>query len=131
MLMPELLHFIESLPRKDKLFYLLMRAYESELSQIPDKSSPIAKVISNIYEREILHLLYSDSRHSVYESQIPRDENAESSHSKMEESKNPEDKTPDIPFKTPVCTDAKIDDPFESKLGQWASSFSDSDSDKN
>lgn len=95
-----IIRFIGTLPERERSLCILLRAYEKEL-KYSDTNEAGRSAISNLYENEIRKIL---PKAPVYDSRDMKKENAE--------------KSVIVPVKDP------IDDPFEAKLGKWASSFS-------
>lgn len=108
----ELYKFVKRLPARDRSFYLLMRAYEIHAATVIDSSydgAPEAiDFLSGLFEDEILQLT-ATVKPPVYIERA-RDEPAEISV---------------LSIHPPIVPDPT--DPFAAKLGNWASSFSNSD----
>lgn len=99
-----ILKFISSLPPKEALLCITLRAYETEL-KAAHHSEHQNSIIRNLYETAIRNLLKINQL-PIYDSQDMKKENAEKS--TVHEA---QDQT-------------AIEDPFEAKLGKWASSIS-------
>lgn len=100
----EVVNFLNTLPSREKLLYVLIRSYQNDVAQLKSTNLPDNYLSSfcNLYESVIKSVIHHNK--SVYEDIFSRNENAE----------------PSIP------QIKRVPDPdiFADKLGPWASSFS-------
>ena len=103
-----MIKFIKTLSDQNRIFYLLMRAYEHDLAR-PCNSRELIAELSNMYEVEIRKILNPTENIPIYDNQPSNNDKAE-----------------------PSSTDSKLQptskfehDEFAPVLGEWASSFSD------
>lgn len=127
----QIIKFLKTLSSRDRLFYLLMRSYEHELTMLPNDPDIISE-ISQIYESELKHIIcYEFGFASICDNAEPSidgkvtklsDNQIESLFSKDTNT------TPNVPpIYNSLCDNSKIKDEFAESLGPWASSFSSDD----
>ena len=114
------LKFIKTLPSKDRSFYLMMQVYKRDLSKSRDVDT--SNVISSIYEEEINNILGLNIRKeipSLPDQVINEDNTIRQTHLiRMSDVIKHENRENSI---------NRLDNLFDEKLGEWASSFSDGD----
>lgn len=107
-----IIRFLEKLPEKERKFYLLMNAYNLSLNGFYECSDDIKQegfaLISKFFETEINDIIEksSSTRHT----------------------RNKKDKDINVSDVMKIVESADIE--FDKKLGEWASSFSNSDDDE-
>ena len=139
-----IVNFIKTLPPRDRTFYLLMRSYERDLSDVKqyslneENTRETLRGIAEIYEFELLPLIESDIKSPIYNTQFNRNENAEPSssesileHVNMSESlgfkietKRSLNGAQTVTLFDDVVKNLDEFDEFAESLGPWASSFS-------
>lgn len=130
------LRFLNKLSTRDRKLYILLESYRNSLIKFNDANEvsqfEASSLFSDFFESEISKLLESSILYPIYESH--RNDKAERSVSVKKSLINKPDKletsrfliqNPSRDFKLSVIRD--IDKQFDEKLGEWASSFSDSE----
>lgn len=114
------LRFLKKLSPRDRKLYILLESYRNSLTKFNNANDvsqvEAASLFSEFFESEISKLLESSIQYPIYESH--RNDKAERSVSVKKSVINK-------PDKLSVIRD--IDKQFDEKLGEWASSFSDSE----
>jgi len=113
-----MIQFLKKLPQRERNFYLLMNSYNLHLNNLSHCNNETqqegSKLLSEFFESEILKLVVNEVQSTpapFYENHITIDEKAEKSTSEINK------------FKIVNLADKE----FNEKLGEWASSFSNSD----